>query len=395
MELLNEIYFGKTPILPAQKQLTILRNKLKNNPVTATTNIDPEIIKFNRIIEDIFGFNKFALYIQPDNLPNAYAFPVDTYFTEEEKERIRKSLIASPTGFKYSKVFPGVSLIIAIHSGLLDSDEYSDEEIMAAILHEIGHGFFEAVTDRDGKYTASRKMTKLLNYILNISKQWVKQGKHGKSFRIDIAEHDLNFVNGLINSIKKSMFKVKSIFMREAMEDNMKKSRLSYTNEKFADTFAAIYGYAEECHSIDIKIFQNVYRVAYGVKKYPKIIETLKAYKMYGMDLLNYIIGIQDEHPEELARIKVSIEYLKRELQKDTIDPAMKKEIIIEIEKLKKLIDDYINYPKDNDSMRILRIYSIMLYKKFGGDRREKDTDNNALFDAIDRRYDALKGDQE
>ena len=43
--------------------------------------------------------------------------------------------------------------------------------------------------------------------------------------------------------------------------------------------------------------------------------------------------------------------------------------------------------------MRILRIYSIMLYKKFGGDRREADTDNSALFDAIDNRYNDLKGD--
>ena len=46
-----------------------------------------------------------------------------------------------------------------------------------------------------------------------------------------------------------------------------------------------------------------------------------------------------------------------------------------------------INFPKDQDNIRIIRTYYSLLYKKFGGDRREKIADNDALFDYIDTRY--------
>ena len=45
--------------------------------------------------------------------------------------------------------------------------------------------------------------------------------------------------------------------------------------------------------------------------------------------------------------------------------------------------------------MRILRLYHIKLYEKFGGDRREKDTDNDSLFAAIDDRYRDLMSSEE
>ena len=88
--ILNEVYFGKDSIKTLQDQFTKLRKKIKMKPVTSNTNLDTEVLKFNRIAEVTFGFKSFALYIQPSNLPNAYAWPVDTYYTEDEKKRIFK-----------------------------------------------------------------------------------------------------------------------------------------------------------------------------------------------------------------------------------------------------------------------------------------------------------------
>jgi len=167
----------------------------------------------------------------------------------------------------------------------------------------------------------------------------------------------------------------------------MKKSRIAYTNEKFADTFAAMYGYGEEAHSIDIKIFQHVYKDIFGVKQYSHLQEIFKMYKLYLKDLLAYTFNIQDEHPAELARIKTTADYIRKELGKEALDPKLKRELLGELDKVNELIRQYIEYPKDEDSMRILRLYHIKLYEKFGGDRRESDTDNDALFDTIDNRY--------
>lgn len=391
MEALNEVYFGRGPVEPLQKQITKLRNKLAFKPVTSNTNMDPEVLKFNRLAESIFGFNSFSLYIQPNNMPNAYAFPVDTYFADDERKKILNAVISSPTGFKYDKAFAQVNLVIAIHTGLLEMTEITDEEIMATILHEIGHGFFEAITDNECEFSTARKIIAMMTDVTKFAKDKVA---HGKFVTEKIIDMELSRFNGMISGVAKHLNKVKNKifkkFVHESMEDNMKKNRIDYTNEKFADTFAAMYGYGEECHSGDIKIFNVITKEFYGVKTYSHLAEIVKMYKMYSEDFLAYILGIQDPHPAELARIKTTADYLKRELAKEGLDPKMKKEMMDQLNKVYDLIEAYKNFPKDQDSMRILRLYHIKLYEKFGGDRRERDTDNDALFAAIDNRYDAL-----
>ena len=81
MDILNEVYIGRKAILPAEKQLHKLRQKLYKSEISTAINVDPEIIKFNRIMEKIFGFNSYAFYVQPDYVPNAYAFPVGFFFS--------------------------------------------------------------------------------------------------------------------------------------------------------------------------------------------------------------------------------------------------------------------------------------------------------------------------
>ena len=123
------------------------------------------------------------------------------------------------------------------------------------------------------------------------------------------------------------------------------------------------------------------------VKRQPKIIETIKSYELLTTDFLAYLLGIQDEHPNTLARMNITVQYLRKELTKDTIDPKMKRELLSDLQKVEKLIEEYKNYPQDEDRMRVIRLYYIKLYEKFGGDRREQDADNDALFGTIDDRY--------
>ena len=398
MDILQEVYFGKEAVAPMQKQFSVIRNKIGNKPFSQMVNVDPEIIKFNRIVEKIFGFHSFSLNIQPDHTTNAYAIPVDTFFTDSQKEKIRSSLIANPTGFKYNADTMGVniSLIIAVNLGLMENYSYTDEEIIAIMLHEIGHGFFEAVTDPDGEYTIAKKLVASLSYSLECAKTHVK---HGKEVTANVVDRELHRISGYIGNLKSNIIrlnsKAKKKVFRESMSDNMTKRRLSYTNEKFADTFASMFGYGVEIHSALNKITKDAYDTINGVKKYPKIIETIKMYNIYINDLVAYAFGTQDEHPEYLARIKTSIDYVKREISKEGLDPKIKNQLIDQLNRLNKLIEDYKNFPKDQDSMRILRLYHIKLYEKFGGDRREKDTDNDSLFAAIDNRYNNLMDSEE
>jgi hypothetical protein len=176
------------------------------------------------------------------------------------------------------------------------------------------------------------------------------------------------------------------------MYDNMKKTRIEYTDEKFADSFAVMYGYGEELHS-GMSKFEKWFLDNANIKPQSRnsAIIAFKTFINMTKDMFTYIKdNYEDEHPNDLTRIKVSIDYLKRELAKESLDPKVKLEIIKQIENMQKLIDDYINFPKDEDSIAIRRAYYRELYKRFGGDRREQDTDNKALFDTIDKRFDEI-----
>ena len=69
----------------------------------------------------------------------------------------------------------------------------------------------------------------------------------------------------------------------------------------------------------------------------------------------------------------------------------MKKELMAQLEKQRKLIDEFIDCSKDETNYVIIRQYYAKLYKKYGGDIREKKMDNDAMFDTIDNRYNDLK----
>lgn len=381
---LNEVYFGKGSIDPYLKQFSKVRAKLRNKPFSPSINQDPEILKLNRIAEAIFGFRSYALYIHPDDKFNAGAYPVDCYYTDEEKRKILNSLVSNPTGFKYKQAFPGVCFVMTINSGLFNTDEFSDEELVAVTLHELGHSFFEAVMNKDNDYVSARRLNGIVSKINDLINDKIKTGK---AVSTEIVNNELEKFSLAINNIKSKLVSLRPNLFRESMDDNMRRSRFDYTNEKFADTFAAMFGYADELHTCLNKMMDITYRNYYGIKTYPRFVELYKAYMLYFSDFLAYVCNVQDEHPGDLARIKTSIEYLKRETAKEGIDPKTKKELINQISVLNKLIDDYINFPKDQDTHRIVRLYYTMLWNKFGGDRREQDTDNDALFQGIDDRY--------
>ena len=411
-QILNELYIGKTPIIPLQNQFSIIRNKIKGKSFSNSINTDKDILKFNRMVEKLFGFNSFALNISPDQTINAYTFGTHTFRSKEEVRKMITSLKASNNGFYHDTSNGIVNGICTLNIGLINCDNISDDEIIACILHEIGHNFFEAVTDKDCVYSLVFNILKILK---DINIKINNNISSGKEMTLDTIKSDVDDtiqffdkfgqLNNLFVKIKNNIFSiphaisstarsamkfVSSKFFRESMEDNMKRTRYGYTNEKFADSFAVMYGYGPELHSFLRKI-EEYYIKMYNIKQTRNtVIIAFKVFKALLIDSILYTLNIMDPHPNDLARIKVSIEYLKRELAKESLDPKVKIQLLQQVEEMQKLIDDYINFPKDEDNIAIIRAYYRELYKRFGGDRREQDTDNKALFDTIDKRFDEI-----
>ena len=71
---------------------------------------------------------------------------------------------------------------------------------------------------------------------------------------------------------------------------------------------------------------------------------------MYISDMFAFMSGVKDEHPDDLARIKVSVEYLKKEISREGIDPKLKSKLINQMDELNRIIDEFLNFPKDKDN---------------------------------------------
>lgn len=390
---LNEVYIGKQAVAPLQKQLSIVRARFRDRPFNQSCNQDTEILKFNRLVEKQFGYNVFTLNISPDLTMNASAIPVEWYMNDDEKRKLVASLSSSKNGFKFdSSKFGYMSAMCSINLGVLNAKNITDEEILAVILHEIGHTFFQAIT---AKESVSTKAVTLISSLKKINKMIINKISSGEYVSTEDIVKDIerNFKNAakiILNNVIVKPYNflranITKLFKKEAMSDNMSKKMIDYTDEKLADTFAAMYGYGVELHTALAKFDDDYY--SQKPQSRNTIIVYFTVYKMYVENLFEFMHDAEDEHPGSITRIKISMDYLKKEISREGIDPKMKSRMIEQLDQLNKIIDDYINFPKDKDNMRIIRTYYTLLYKKFGGDRREKLADNDALFDYVDTRY--------
>lgn len=78
--IVNEVYFGRNPEVEAVfQQFCKFRNKHISNSVfryDPKINMDPEVVKFNRMMEDLFGFADYEFIINNENVVNAYTFSI-------------------------------------------------------------------------------------------------------------------------------------------------------------------------------------------------------------------------------------------------------------------------------------------------------------------------------
>ena len=141
--VIHEAYVGKTPtLLEAEKQI----NKIRVNCKKFTDiNKSPEVQALNRLIEKQFGMDVFATLVEQNNIPEAHTIPIDTRFDVGLKHDISDFVIGDKkTGYKF-KPDNGLGIIFIVSLGILKSPDFTDGEILAIMLHEIGHNFSGAI----------------------------------------------------------------------------------------------------------------------------------------------------------------------------------------------------------------------------------------------------------
>lgn len=421
LQAINEVYFGKTPeILAIEKQLDKFRNKYMTEIkfFAEYNSSDSDLLKFNRMIEDYFGFEAFSLSIH-HKLFSISAGTVPVYYNYDVTN-MNKYLITTKNGFKFDKKAK-YTLYIIITTNVIFNPEITSGEILAALLHEIGHNFYIAIHKSGFIFS---KITTIYNYIMY---SFIKDNIFGNVYNIikdtnlfkltvfklsnylkrntsfwawiedyirlyfDVSDDINDIYQNFIKTITLGFSQYKKIpkFIYNKLLNPLTyiNSKYSYDNERFADNFATMYGYGPELASGIEKINSVQYNIGFA-----KIISEIP--------ILNYIYSINifasisvmllfDEHPSLLSRFTDQVKLLEREIKKNDIDPKMKKSMQNDINNLNNTIKNMTTITKDiKDPNLISKIYYNALYNATDSkDIKDFLFDNRNKFEIYDDIY--------
>ena len=162
MEVLQEIYFGKVPCL---QQIEDLFEKIKikyQKPTKSDTQTfykemskDPIFNQISDLIIEQFGFNEVLITVHMDKYITAstVSFLSDkegNAYTDEgviSNQQVKDSLLVTKEGLRFNPKKFKPNMLIIVSTAFLLSETLSSSEIVAALLHEIGHSFTHAVVD--------------------------------------------------------------------------------------------------------------------------------------------------------------------------------------------------------------------------------------------------------
>lgn len=427
---LHEVYFGKTPELyKIEKQLGIFRQKYLGRYLTNIhCNSDPDLLKFNRMMEDYFGFGCYSLNIVNQPIENAYTIPLDIRY---DVINSNKHLVADKKGFKFNKD-ANYACMVYIYTGIIFNPEYTDEEVMAIIMHEVGHNFYAALDRKHGILSNLFSVLVFLVAILNIILKLLGR-KNDVSNIYDISLGNFNSVRKIQLEISKYMRENNNIIiivydwfiafgkiaetLKYGFYNIIDLATLGFLNliyniksvpfqilnpiqyllwlrdipnEKLADNFATMYGYGPALSS-GLEKFDS-----YDMKGSPSKINDVYAKIPFisNIHAINTSIGtiiLQafDEHPSCIARTKDQLDMLEREAMKEDLDPKVKKVILADCKACKAQINKLIDTSKGISDKNIVRaIYYKSLYEN-SNCKELKDLiyDEVNKFDVYDRTY--------
>lgn len=417
---INEVYFGNTPdIQEAQKYLSLLRKEIIKNDTlfVKTASSNKNLYKFNRQIEKIFGFKTFSLVIIYSDELNAFTIPLSMHVdvhNPSKKFKPNKSTMKFDTEAEFN-------CMTFIYTGLFLDERFSDREIMAILLHEIGHNFSSSLDSDILLFNSIKKsiyVLKTLSDIILQSNDLIQLTTNTVGFALNnsnkvsgIVERNIQkilkdnksiaiFIDSYTSAINKllsliSNFNLLSVIislnpililiniLRNVLVSlnplNFINVIMCFNDERVADNFVTMYGYGDELSSALLKFeFKNKNRKS-------TILELIRESVMLPVEIL---LAPLDEHPENVSRAASQIDYLKKELQDSNLDPKMKKEITKQIKNIENDLTDALEIDTNKlDHQKFRKLYKAHLYRLCGGDLRNNVFEDNN-YEKIKNSYD-------
>lgn len=364
--ILNEAFVGKSyTLLEIEKEF----NKMRSEKLDFYSNISqhPNIITINRLFEKQFGMHLFALKVDPTKEHNAYTMVIASNFDVAHYMDLPSMVTGTINeGFRW-KENNGLCIIVNISYGLLSDPNITDAELVAIILHEIGHNFADALYGEINianknqmieyeKYLSSYAtvigfLLALPNYIK--AKKLLKEYNNSTRIERESKPKKTSKIRGILTGLgakwkdyvsykqelmaRKRGGKIYRDYKRKlgAAAKTQAREGLSRQNEVIADKFAGIYGYGAEIASGLSKL---TYHKSDAAKKLEaaggKLAEASRDFDDAVKDICDY-----DCHPHLVQRINEEIKLLEREIAKEDIDPRYKIIINDQLDQLRALLE--------------------------------------------------------
>lgn len=378
-EIVDEAYYGKhNNLKKCEKLLDGMIADLKDANDNAffydkyDINEDPRVHEVEMLLEDTFNLKSFDLsfYVRGNMSYNAWTIPTTIPIFNKDK------------GEKYGVKSSNYKLNCHVDTMMLTLGDFTGGELLAIILHEIGHNFDTSIFFILSNFTFNIADV-LLSIVISLTplKRWIGkiQTFIDKFSTMIFSEFPvvrsiyITYVN-IINSVKRFYYtfaNIPVILNNPQIYLNALNPRniFGYGNEKFADSFATAHGYGKELISglnkienADGLILGDAIREC-GLLAIPYDLASL---------FTNIALAPLDEHPATPIRLKSVITKLKRDLKDPNLDPKLKKELMKQIEDVEKFINnEYINITTDENRNRCIRVLYCKLLMNFPIDPRE------------------------
>ena len=372
-DILNELYVGETKFIDKFIEMIHKAREPYVGQFQRAIKGDKNLLKIADMIKEEFGFGGVSFLVPLDTSLNAFTYPVT--YSMDKSIKDTKPKFDSKLGMKLEPV-NRLCTIISVTSGVWFSKEFTDREVAAAILHEVGHNFvshserlvplIEAVKIANiiviayNAYIAvikamqgdTKDITQVVNdvaFMTNAGKnikitidKYISQNpllysisnlfETGSSVFIQIMKEisSVAFVNRLM-AIPAYLVQMIIGILTKPITD-MKRSQ-----EYLSDSFAGMYGLAPEITSFLTKIEYNPSARGSVVEKIMNKIPVIGALnESLNISILMMMNTVSD-HPSTLARSKKLIDELEKEMNNSDLSPSTKKAIKQNIEDLKKV----------------------------------------------------------
>ena len=386
-EPVNEVYFGL--IKEIQEMIDILhelRVKYIDRPnvggsyIFYGSNSDPMLNVLATKFESLFGFGVLDLNVVNQSAPNAWTHPVCYTIGENPSENIK----SNSKGFYFDKKL-NYAATLCITSNVIFNKDYTDKEVLAIMLHEIGHSFVEVqesmvplvAMQRTGiviscillaiidliylrPISAMKDLLQLVysTKIYKIFKASINKNLRNSPFSkminslAELRDASKNFVFNTIfeniyyllgmDNINKVINLIFSGFIftkgksRDSLIKNMRKNQsFGRSMEYFSDNFAASYGLGPDFQSgmekLEFGEKRNTAKELANLLPWNKALDEFTKLPYYQLAMS------ADPHPTYTDRTKKIISDLEDELKKSNMSPKLRKELEKNIKDMKEM----------------------------------------------------------